>query len=69
MPSHACPCILFAVIGPVVDFTDILLPCLALFTVIRVVLDDGFDFILLQVVIILFTTIARIGDDDARELS
>lgn len=58
-----CPRIQFAVVGPIVNFADVLLPCLTFFAVVRTVFDDGFNFVLLQVVIILLAAIARIGND------
>lgn len=50
LSRRTCPCILFTVIGTVVDLADVLLPRLALFAVVRAVFDDGFDFILLPIV-------------------
>ncbi|WP_029192105.1 hypothetical protein [Paenibacillus elgii] len=64
LSCRACPRTLFAVLGPVIDLANVFLPCLALFVVISAVFDDGFDFVLLQVVITLFAAIAHISDDN-----
>ncbi|MNR48574.1 hypothetical protein D3C85_1678250 [compost metagenome] len=47
LPRHACPCILFAVIGPVVDFTDVFLPGFTFLPVVRAVFHDRFDLVFL----------------------
>ena len=69
LSGRACPCILFAVVGPVIDLADVLLPGLAFFAVVCAVFDDGFDFVLLQVVIILLAAIARIRDNGVWQLA